>query len=42
MPRSSQNERGEREDEADEVDREGAAPRGVRAAHPRPSKIFFE
>jgi hypothetical protein len=42
MRRSSQNERDEGEKEAREIDSRRPAPRGIRAAHPRLSKIFFE
>jgi hypothetical protein len=42
MPRSSQNERGEGEKEPEEVNAGRPAPSGIRAAHPRLPKIFFE
>src|ERR1019366_8890367 len=39
---SSQNERGNGEKEAEEIDSSRPAPRGIGSTHPRLSMIFFE
>jgi hypothetical protein len=42
MPGSSQNERREGEEEAEEIQADRPAPRGICAIRPRRSKVFFE